>query len=90
MLKLIADTKAQITQLQVEALDIKSRIRSSGSTPSASTSQRVAPPTSPSEQELSNQLESDLSGNHSQILEKMMSGDFEAVEVEDEVEILSS
>jgi len=98
LLKLIGEVKDQITQLQVEALDIKSRIRttSSSKTGAGSTAKRQSQETEENDAVAETGgggddpmlAELDLSvpshGNHSQVLDKMMRGSFIEPQEEEE------
>ena len=88
--KLIEKTKAQLTQLQVEALDIKSRIRTTSqrekdkgknSIEKISESVELDDPNEYEEEE--KQLEHDLSTNN-EVLEKMMRGNFSTNDIDEE------
>ena len=88
--KLIEKTKAQLTQLQVEALDIKSRIRTTSqrekdkgknSIEKISESVELDDPNEYEEEE--KQLERDLSTNN-EVLEKMMRGNFSTNDIDEE------
>ena len=88
--KLIEKTKAQLTQLQVEALDIKSRIRTTsqrekdkGKTSIQKISESVELDDPNEYEEEEKQLELDLSSNN-EVLEKMMRGNFSTNDIEEE------
>ena len=88
--KLIEKTKAQLTQLQVEALDIKSRIRTTsqrgkdkGQTSIQKISESVELDDPNEYEEEEKQLELDLSSNN-EVLEKMMRGNFSTNDIEEE------
>ena len=88
--KLIEKTKAQLTQLQVEALDIKSRIRTTsqrgkdkGETSIQKISESVELDDPNEYEEEEKQLELDLSSNN-EVLEKMMRGNFSTNDIEEE------
>ena len=91
LMKIIEKTKAQLTQLQVEALDIKSRIRSTSqnegtikkSGKATSSVGHVPANDTDTYEEEDRQLELDLSTN-SDVLEKMMSGKFTTNDIEED------
>ena len=93
LVQMIEKTKAQLTQLQVEALDIKSRIRTtsqnektkkkSGKTEGSVENVRTEDPNEYEEEE--RQLELDLNTNN-EVLEKMMRGHFSTNDMVEEDE----
>ena len=91
LIKMIAKTKSQLTQLQVEALDIKSRVRNTTQPEvKKKSSQKIqnsvdkASPDDPSEYEEEEQeLDLDLSTNND-VLEKMLRGQFSTNDIEED------
>jgi len=91
--KMIETTKAQLTQLQVEALDIKSRIRSTSqkvdkkkeSVKITENVENVRADDHTGYEEEERQLELDLSTNN-EVLEKMMRGHFSTSDLEEDEE----
>ena len=91
LIKMIAKTKAQLTQLQVEALDIKSRIsnttqheaktKSSQKIQNSVDKGRSEEPSEYEEEE--QELELDLSTNND-VLEKMLRGQFSTNDIGDD------